>query len=137
GREGWETAKRENWDLILLDIMLPELNGLEVLRRIRQVNPTIPIILLTARDSIPDKVSGLDYGANYYVTKTLSIEDHMIRIRSLLRQVRIIEPQASPLLQISDLTLNCETREVTRAQQTIELTTKEYELLYFLAKNKG
>ncbi|RKD21051.1 DNA-binding response regulator [Ammoniphilus oxalaticus] len=137
GREGWKVAKSEKWDLILLDIMLPQLNGLEILRRIRQVDSTVPIILLTARDSIPDKVSGLDYGANDYVTKPFSIEELLARIRGLLRQTKIVELKTSPTLHISNLTLDSQTRIVTRDQQSIELTTKEYELLYFLLQNKG
>ena len=100
GREGWEAAKSGKWDLILLDIMLPELNGLEVLRRIRQADQAVPIILLTARDSIPDKVSGLDYGANDYVTKPFSIEELMARIRSLLRMSRIVEDKYIPYFTV-------------------------------------
>lgn len=137
GREGWNVAQQEKWDLILLDIMLPELNGIEVLRRIRQADPSIPIILLTARDSVPDIVSGLDYGANDYVTKPFSIEELMARIRSLLRQKKIVESQSSPTLEIADLSLDTRTREVRRGQRTIELTTKEYELLHFLLINQG
>ena len=137
GREGWEAAKSEKWDLILLDIMLPELNGLEVLRRIRQIDQAVPIILLTARDSIPDKVSGLDYGANDYVTKPFSIEELLARIRGLLRLSRIVESSISPILQVGNLSVNTLTREVIREGQPIELTTKEYELLHFLIQNHG
>lgn len=137
GRDGWEAAQTGVWDLILLDIMLPELNGLEVLRRIRGIDQAVPIILLTARDSIPDKVSGLDYGANDYVTKPFSIEELLARIRSLLRSSRMVEQSLSPVLQVDNLSLNTVTREVIREGQAIELTTKEYELLHFLIENQG
>lgn len=137
GRKGWEIATGEHWHLILLDIMLPELNGLEVLRRIRQVNQDVPIILLTARNSIPEKVSGLDYGANDYVTKPFAIEELLARIRNLLRLTfKHASLHAKPL-QIDDLRIHLQTREVTRDTQKIELTAKEFELLQYLVQNQG
>ncbi len=137
GRRGWEMATGEHWHLILLDIMLPELNGLEVLRRIRQVNHDVPIILLTARNSIQEKVSGLDYGANDYVTKPFAIEELLARIRNLLRlTIKNTTLHPKPL-QIDNLRINPQTREVTRANQKIELTAKEFDLLLFLVQNQG
>lgn len=137
GRKGWEMATSEQWHLILLDIMLPQLNGLEVLRRIRQVNQDVPIILLTARNSIPEKVSGLDYGANDYITKPFAIEELLARIRNLLRLTIKNEAIQAKSLQIDDLRMNLHTREVTRENQKIELTAKEFDLLHFLVQNQG
>lgn len=137
GRKGWEIATGEHWDLILLDIMLPQLNGLEVLRRIRQVNQDVPIILLTARNSIPEKVSGLDYGANDYVTKPFAIEELLARIRNLLRLTAKNTALHAKVLLIDDLRINLQTREVTRETQKIELTAKEFDLLQFLVQNQG
>lgn len=140
GRKGLELALAEQWDLILLDIMLPELSGLEVLRRLRQSGSNVPVILLTARDAVPDRVSGLDQGANDYVTKPFAIEELLARIRNLLRlttqQQTAVETE-SAILQVDDLQINVRSREVTRGDQSIELTPKEFELLYYLIQHKG
>jgi DNA-binding response OmpR family regulator len=138
GKTGLEAALHEDIDLILLDVMLPELSGFEVLRRIRKANSLIPVILLTARNSTFDKVSGLDHGANDYITKPFEIEELLARIRSCLRHYsknRIIEEEA--VLSLGDLVINTETREVTRAGQAINLTPKEYDLLVYLILNKN
>ncbi len=122
----------------MLDIMLPELSGLEVLRRLRQNNPTVPVILLTARDAVPDRVSGLDQGANDYVTKPFAIEELLARIRNLLR---ITEQQNQPeneqTLHVDDLDMNLKSREVRRNGQWVELTPKEFDLLQYLMEHKG
>jgi DNA-binding response OmpR family regulator len=121
----------------LLDIMLPELSGIEVLRRIRQADTLIPIILLTARDTVPARVSGLDQGANDYVTKPFAIEELLARIRNLLRQKSLFDhPQMEHLLKIDDLVMDLKSREVRRADKTIELTQTEFELLRFLIDHK-
>ncbi|KMY51533.1 response regulator transcription factor [Peribacillus loiseleuriae] len=138
GLEGFNMFQQEKWDLLLLDVMLPELNGLEVLRRIRSTDDQMPIILLTARDALPDKVSGLDLGANDYITKPFEIEELLARIRVWLRL-----PSASPedmtssSLKIGDLTIDPKTREVRRENQSIELTPKEYDLLMYLMENQN
>lgn len=135
GRSGLQAAQSEPaWDLILLDVMLPELNGLEVLRRIRQVNPTLPVILLTARDAVPDRVSGLDQGANDYVTKPFATVELLARIRSLLRQKSLQEqpPEPDHLLKIDELSMDLKSRAVTREGTAIELTPTEFDLLRFL-----
>lgn len=140
GRKGLELALSEQWDLILLDIMLPELSGLEVLRRLRQNNTTVPVILLTARDAVPDRVSGLDQGANDYVTKPFAIEELLARIRNLLRLTTQQQAQAEAevaVLHVDDVQINIRSREVTRGDQIIELTPKEFELLYYLIQHKG
>jgi DNA-binding response OmpR family regulator len=146
GREGLDAALDGQWDLILLDIMLPELNGLEVLRRIRQQGIQVAIILLTARDTIPDRVSGLDQGANDYITKPFAIEELLARIRNLLRMATNLHTQASEVggsptqsdeVQIDGLYMNVRTRQVKRGSQSIELTTKEFDLLYYLSSRPG
>jgi len=140
GRKGLELALEGSWDLILLDIMLPELSGLEVLRRLRASGSTVPVILLTARDAVPDRVSGLDQGANDYVTKPFAIEELLARIRNLLRlTVQQASAAESDLaeLQVDDVQLNVRSREVTRSGQSIELTPKEFDLLHYLIQHKG
>jgi DNA-binding response OmpR family regulator len=139
GRSGLELALMSpGFDLILLDIMLPELSGLEVLRRIRQADSTTPVILLTARDTVPDRVSGLDQGANDYVTKPFAIEELLARIRNLLRQKSLIaQPQLEHLIKIDDLVMDLKSREVRREAKPIELTPTEFDLLRFLIEHKG
>lgn len=144
GRTGLEMALNQHWDLILLDIMLPELNGIEVLRRFRSADKITPVILLTARNTIPDKVGGLDHGANDYITKPFHIEELLARIRSCMRLQAALENveykvtnNFDQILAISDLSLNLSTREVKRGDQIIELTPREFNLLVYLIKNKN
>jgi two-component system, OmpR family, response regulator len=142
GREGLEKALLGGWSVILLDIMLPEISGTEVLRRLRQTDESTPVILLTARDATPDKVSGLDQGANDYVTKPFVIEELLARIRTCIRHRKPEEAgmngadQAS-VLSTGDLTVNRKKREVIREQTHIELTPKEFELLLYLMENRN
>ncbi|MCA1202911.1 response regulator transcription factor [Priestia flexa] len=136
GTEGLSLFQSQQFDLLILDVMLPGLSGLEVLRRIRSTNQLTPVILLTARDSLPDKISGLDLGANDYMTKPFEIEELLARIRVWLRnQSTAIEE--NPLLQIGDLTVDEKTRIVTREKNTIELTPREFDLLIYLLKNQN
>lgn len=137
GPDGLEQALQNNWDVILLDIMLPGMTGLEVLERIRETNKTVPIILLTARDSVPDKVNGLDLGANDYVTKPFAIEELMARIRRHIRTTRLQPGADESVYRIDDLTLEAKSRKVTREQETIDLTPREFELLLYFMKNPG
>jgi DNA-binding response OmpR family regulator len=142
GREGLDMALSGGWDIILLDIMLPEINGTEVLRRLRQTDERTPVILLTARDATPDKVSGLDQGANDYITKPFEIEELLARIRSCLRirkqEDEQIKPNGSvPILSMGDLTVNPQTREVFRGKTPIDLTRTEFELLQYLLENRN
>lgn len=137
GKKGLERALQADIDLILLDVMLPELSGFEVLRRIRRVNHAIPIILLTARNSTFDKVAGLDHGANDYITKPFEIEELLARIRSCLRHYSKNKPEEESILLLSDLVINTDTREVNRAGTPITLTPKEYDLLVYLILNKN
>jgi two-component system OmpR family response regulator len=141
GREGLNKILAKDWDLVLLDIMLPELNGLEVLRRVRNADVNTPIILITARDATPDKVSGLDLGASDYITKPFEIEEVLARIRSCLRKTNqlglVQETNNHKTLSISELTVNPITREVVRENDPIELTPKEFDLLVYLLEHKN
>lgn len=139
GRSGFAMASSNEWDLVLLDVMLPELNGIEVLRRLRQAGNPIPVILITARDTVPDKVSGFEHGANDYVTKPFAMEELLARVRNLLRifQQNPKESEGSDLIKIGDLTIELRTRKVYRKELAIDLTPREFELLVFLAENKN
>ncbi|PEQ89849.1 DNA-binding response regulator [Bacillus sp. AFS006103] len=140
GKSGLQAALDEKVDLILLDVMLPEMNGIEVLRRIRKENDLLPVILLTARNMTIDKVAGLDQGANDYITKPFEIEELLARIRSCLRQISNAvktSQEDDTLLEIRDLTVNLDTREVTRGATSITLTPKEFDLLVYLLSNKN
>lgn len=140
GKAGLETALQGTSDLILLDVMLPKLNGIEVLRKLRKENKDTPVILLTARNSTFDKVAGLDHGANDYVTKPFEIEELLARIRACIRsrpnKKESIE-EMSPYLSNGDLVINMDTKEVKRSKKSISLTPKEYDLLVYLVKNKN
>ncbi|NHC41324.1 response regulator transcription factor [Bacillus sp. MM2020_1] len=140
GKSGLQAALDEKLDLILLDVMLPEMNGIEVLRRIRKENDLLPVILLTARNMTIDKVAGLDQGANDYITKPFEIEELLARIRSCLRQITNAvktSQEDDSFLEIKDLTVNLDTREVTRGETAITLTPREFDLLVYLLSNKN
>lgn len=136
GKDALRFIEQEDWDLVLLDIMLPELSGLEVLRRVRKTDDSTPIILLTARDEVHDKVSGLDLGANDYITKPFQIEELLARIRVHLRKPATKQEKGKEL-SVGDLVVNINTREVTRAGEGIELTPREFDLLVYLLRNKN
>jgi DNA-binding response OmpR family regulator len=129
GIAGLTLARESNPDLAILDWMLPGLTGIELCRRLRATGSKIPVILLTAKDEVSDRVAGLDAGADDYVVKPFSIEELLARIRAHLR--RNTEPN-SDLLQFENLSLNRSTREVFRGQRLIELTAKEFDLLEYL-----
>jgi DNA-binding response OmpR family regulator len=132
GLAGLTAARDLNPDLILLDWMMPGLSGLEVCRRLRATGSRTPVILLTAKDDIGDRVEGLDAGADDYVTKPFSIEELLARVRAHLRRTQEDDPD---LLQFEDLSLNRKTREVFRGDRAIELTAKEFDLLEYLISN--
>lgn len=135
GRTGLELALEKDWDLILLDIMLPHLSGIEVCRRIRLEKQT-PIIMITARDSVYDRVSGLDNGADDYIPKPFAIEELLARIRSLQR--RLVNQETEPVKQkltFKELELDLDAHLVFRMEQEIELTKKEYDLLHLFMQN--
>ncbi len=136
GREGLEKTLSGCFDLILLDVMLPGLNGLEVLRRIRMEKDT-PVIMLTARDAVMDKVSGLDAGADDYITKPFAIEELLARIRVALKKRGSTTLTSTHTLSIKGVTLDEDRYEVTVNGEAVELTNREFELLRMLMKNKN
>lgn len=135
GREGLDKALAEDFDLILLDVMLPKLNGLEVLRRIR-MEKEVPVILLTARDAVMDKVSGLDAGADDYITKPFAIEELLARIRVALKK-RGGGNVVTHKLSVKGVSLDEERHEVMVNGEAVELTNREFELLHVLLRNKN
>lgn len=135
GRNGLDLALENDFDLILLDVMLPKLNGLEVLRRLRLEKET-PVILLTARDAVMDKVSGLDAGADDYITKPFAIEELLARIRVALKR-RVGSPVSGNIMEIKGVRLDEDRHEVTVQGNPVELTNREFELLKALMKNKN
>lgn len=134
GRTGLEMAVAGGYDLVLLDIMLPGLNGMEVLRRLRR-SSSVPVIMLTARDSVVDKVSGLDSGADDYITKPFAIEELLARIRNVLRKTAL-QPEER-VLSAGSLSLDAAKRRVTVGDVPVELTKREFDLLQYLLENKG
>ncbi|MBW1605684.1 response regulator transcription factor [Lactobacillus sp. Sy-1] len=137
GRDGLEEAVNDDFDVILLDLMLPKLNGMEVARRLREKKDT-PIIMMTARDSVIDRVSGFDHGADDYIVKPFAIEELLARIRALLRRIKIEghqKAQAQKVVHFKDLTIEKESRIVRRGDEVIDLTKREYELLLTLMEN--
>lgn len=139
GRIGLERALAGEADLILLDIMLPGLNGLEVLRRIRKENERLPVILLTARDTTMDKVSGLDSGADDYVTKPFAIEELLARIRTALRKhaKAAAAPAEENAYTVQDVRLEKDARRVLVNGTEVKLTRKEFDLLECLMEHRG
>lgn len=135
GRTGSELAQSGRFDLILLDIMLPELNGMEVLRRLRRVS-SVPVIMLTARDGVTDKVAGLDLGADDYITKPFAIEELLARIRTALRK-SAPAARENEVLSAQNVSLDLKRHTVTVGGQAVELTKREFDLLHYLLKNKG
>ncbi|NMF85281.1 response regulator transcription factor [Nodosilinea sp. P-1105] len=129
GLSGLMAARDQTPDLIILDWMMPGLSGVEVCRRLRQTGCQTPVILLTAKDDVSDRVEGLDAGADDYVVKPFSIEELLARVRAHLRRH---EPQEAEMLVFGDLTLDRKSRQVTRGQRPIELTAKEFDLLDYL-----
>ena len=145
--EGWDVqsagtgsaavriAKEFQPDAVVLDMMLPDFDGLEVLRRMRDADPTLPVLFLTARDAVEDRVAGLTAGGDDYVTKPFSLEEVVARVRALMRRtVQTQEPEHS-VLQVGDLTLDEDSHEVTRGGEEITLTATEFELLRYLMRN--
>ena len=133
GREGLENL-RDDTDLVILDIMMPKADGFAVLSFIRQRNDDTPVLFLTAKDSVSDRVKGLDSGANDYLIKPFSLEELCARLRSMLRTSH---GQISNILSVGDLTLDCSTHHVARAGKEITLSSKEYALLEYLMHNQG
>ena len=134
GSEGYRTAAADDYDVIILDIMLPGMNGYEVCRALRNDGNKTPILMLTARDTERDIVEGLDTGADDYLAKPFSFDVLLARIRALLRRPN---EKLEEILQVGDLKLDPSSKKVTRASQEINLTAKEYGVLEYLMRNKG
>lgn len=134
GSEGYRTAVADDYDVIILDIMLPEMNGYEVCRALRNDGNKTPILMLTARDAERDIVEGLDTGADDYLAKPFSFDVLLARIRALLRRPN---EKLEEIFQVGDLKLDPSSKKVTRASQEISLTAKEYGVLEYLMRNKG
>jgi two-component system OmpR family response regulator len=120
---------------VVLDVMLPDLDGIEVLRRLRQDQPRVCVLFLTARDAVEDRVAGITAGGDDYVTKPFSIEEVLARLRGLLRRADLTRTHSENELAVSDLTMDEESREVRRGGELIDLTVTEFELLRFLMRN--
>ena len=134
GAEALDYAASADYDVMVLDIMMPKLDGLAVLRTLRQRGDATPVLLLTARDAVPDRVKGLDSGANDYLVKPFSLEELAARLRAL---TRTRYGQASAALTVADLTLDSASHTVTRGGQPITLSAKEFQLLEYLMHNQG
>lgn len=134
GEEGEELALTGGYDVVLLDLMLPRRDGLEVCRELRRRRVDSAVLMLTARDTLEDKVEGLDVGADDYLTKPFQFPELLARVRSLLRRG---SRQRSHLLSLADLEIDTRTHEVRRAGERVRLTNKEYALLEYLAYNAG
>jgi two-component system OmpR family response regulator len=145
--EGWEArsapdgatavraAREFKPDAVVLDIMLPDFDGLEVLRKMRAETPRLPVLFLTAKDAVEDRITGLTVGGDDYVTKPFSVEEVVLRLRALLRRSGVAEADGGASIVVGDLVLDEDAREVTRAGQEIQLTATEFELLRFLMRN--
>ena len=135
GAEALDFAEAAPYDLIVLDVLLPELSGLAVCRELRRRGQHTPVLMLTARDAIDDRVAGLDAGADEYLVKPFALRELLARVRALTR--RSTEGAKSPLLELADLSLDPRTRRVRRGERMIELTVKEFAVLECLLREPG
>lgn len=145
--EGWKAAQAQTGaaalstatefkpDVVVLDVMLPDSSGLDVLRRLRELNPVVCVLFLTARDSLEDRIAGITAGGDDYVTKPFSFQEVSARLRGLVRRAGLARPGAATSLIVGDLTMNEDAREVRRAGHIVDLTATEFELLRFLMRN--
>ena len=136
GEEAMEYIRMTPYDGIVLDIMLPGRDGISILKEMRKEGNYTPVLLLTARDSIEDRVKGLDMGADDYLVKPFAFEELLARIRVMLRKQGEIRPQEE-IFTVADLSVNCKNHEVKRGGKVIELSSKEFALLQYLVRNKG
>ncbi len=135
GSSAIAAARAERPDVVVLDVMLPDMSGLDVLHRLRQENPGLPVLLLTAKDAVEDRIAGLTAGGDDYVTKPFSIEEVVLRLRALLRRTGVTTVDSGAQLVVGDLVLDEDSHEVTRAGEPISLTSTEFELLRFMMRN--
>lgn len=132
GEDGLTLAETAEYDLIILDVMLPVMSGLEVARSLRARRVATPILMLTARDAVDDRVAGLDSGADDYLIKPFAFRELVARVRALLRRDELVK---DPVLRVADLEVDTISREVRRAGRMVALTSKEYALLEYLVRN--
>jgi two-component system OmpR family response regulator len=135
GSKAVSTAKRQRPDAVVLDMMLPDFDGMEVLKRLRTDQPDVPVLFLTARDSVEDRVAGLTAGGDDYVTKPFSLEEVVARLRALMRRSGAQQTATDSLLSVGDLTMDEDSHEVVRDGDQVNLTATEFELLRFLMRN--
>ena len=135
GAKAVATAKRQRPDAVVLDMMLPDWDGMEVLRRMRTDQPDVPVLFLTARDSVEDRVAGLTAGGDDYVTKPFSLEEVVARLRALMRRSGAQQATSTSVLAVGDLVVDEDSHEVRRGDDEISLTATEFELLRFLMRN--
>ncbi|BBZ02278.1 putative transcriptional regulatory protein TcrX [Mycolicibacterium chitae] len=128
-------ARTTRPDVVVLDVMLPDMSGLDVLRRLREQNPGLPVLLLTAKDAVEDRIAGLTAGGDDYVTKPFSIEEVVLRLRALLRRTGVTTEDSGAQIVVGDLVLDEDSHDVTRAGESISLTSTEFELLRFMMRN--
>jgi two-component system OmpR family response regulator len=145
--EGWDIAtagdgataialaRDEPPDVVVLDVMLPDMSGLDVLHRLRELKPGLPLLLLTAKDSVEDRIAGLTAGGDDYVTKPFSLEEVVLRLRALLRRTGVANETGGAQLVVGDLVLDEDSHEVSRGGEPITLTATEFELLRFMMRN--
>jgi two-component system, OmpR family, response regulator len=135
GSSAIASARAQRPDVVVLDVMLPDMSGLDVLHKLRQENPQLPVLLLTAKDAVEDRIAGLTAGGDDYVTKPFSIEEVVLRLRALLRRTGVTTVDSGAQLVVGDLILDEDSHEVTRAGEPISLTSTEFELLRFMMRN--
>ncbi len=134
GDEGLSYAQRNRYDVIILDLMLPGLDGREILTRLRTAGDTTHVLILTARDTVADRIAGLDLGADDYLVKPFAFSELTARLRALIRRQYQV---ASPVLEVADLVVDTRRRQVTRGGRTIALSAREYALLEYLVHRRG
>ena len=137
GQQALGLLRSQGWDLVLLDWGLPDFSGLEVCRRLRQGDVATPVLMLTARDEVCDRVAALDSGADDYLTKPFSLDELLARVRARLRRSDLVMKDSPELLRLADLDINQASHEVSRAGVMIKLSLREFELLHYLVKNSG
>jgi len=135
GSSAIASARAQRPDVVVLDVMLPDMSGLDVLHKLREENPQLPVLLLTAKDAVEDRIAGLTAGGDDYVTKPFSIEEVVLRLRALLRRTGVTTVDSGAQLVVGDLVLDEDSHEVTRAGEPITLTSTEFELLRFMMRN--